>query len=99
MALQGHDSYLPLMNLFSESWALADAAALLGPGAPALVVLDGVDAAGFAALRAELAAKRESVRASALAVRLGEATVRMGRVELSARLAQFTAAARDGTRE
>ena len=94
MALQGHDSYLPLMNLFAESWALADAAALLVPGAPALVVLDGVDAAGFAALRAELAAKRESVRASALAVRLGEATVRMGRVELSARLAQFTAAAR-----
>lgn len=94
MALHGHDSYLPLMDLFAASWALADAAALSGPGASALVVLDGVDAAGFGALRTELAAKRESVRAAALSVRLEEAGVRLGRAELGLRLGQFIAAVR-----
>ncbi len=94
MSLSTHDDYLPTLDLFLASWALADAAVPGGPGGPAIGVLDGVGHAQVVALRAALAAKRDEVRHADLLRRLAVARGRLNRAALHERLGQFNEAAR-----
>lgn len=90
MAITGHDSYLPTLDEFLASWALADAAA----GGGGISVLDGVDLAAAGGLRGEMAAVREAVRALEMEERFQAAVLRLGRVALTGRLEEFLAVVR-----
>jgi hypothetical protein len=94
MSLSTHDDYLPTLDLFLASWALADGAVPGGPGGPLIVVLDGVGRPEVVALRAELAAKRDEVRHVDLLRRLGVARGRLNRGALHGWLGLFNEAAR-----
>jgi len=89
-----HAQLLYLLDGFGAAWELVDAALAGVPGGGALVVLDGVDRAGVAALRGELAARLEAVRAQELALRLAAGLGAALRGEVARRLQEFTAAAR-----
>ena len=94
MEMIAHSEMLPLLDGFGAAWDLVNAAAVTLPGGTPVVVLDGVDRAGLAALRVEVAGRLEAVRAQELAQRIARGLQEVRRDAVQLRLGQFLQSAR-----
>ena len=90
MALSNHFTYLPTIDAFTASWALADAEA----GGAGVVLADGTDQAALQGLRGDLAGALEAVRKLEMDARLAAGQLSMARRAVLGRLGEFTRTAR-----
>lgn len=89
MAITNDLSFLPVLDQFTMSWEMAEAAA-----GGAILVEGGVDAVGALGLRTEMAGRLEGVRALEMEERFHREVLRMRRAELRGRLEDFYAVVR-----